>query len=157
MEVEYIRLSRNRINSIADNTFENLKKLKTLWLQENNLETLSAGTFLGLESLTSLRLDGNQLMMLPADVFSHLPRPLKFGLFNLDHNRTTDNPLICDAGLCWLKQEELEGNIDWPNVFVCLHTCNFYRYSPRCTDGIDWDVWSCDDREGLSLTLAYLY
>ena len=117
MNVENINLFGNRINSIEDNTFANLKNLKTLWLEENDLETLSPGAFFGLDSLTYLRLDGNRLMMLQEDVFNRLSRQLRLGVYNLRYNRTKDNPLKCDADLCWLKKEELNGNVTWASVY----------------------------------------
>ena len=156
VEVEDISMSNNKINSIQDNTFANLTKLIALSLAENNLESLSAGVFFGLESLNRLYLSGNHLTMLPADVFNHLPRPLQLGLFNRHDNRSTDNPLNCNPGLCWLKQEELQGIITWVNVYR-LPQGN-YPFLPRCSNEIDWDTWSCDHENdrGLSFTLLYL-
>ena len=138
--VEELWVNYNRINTIEDNTFANLKKLRIIWLDNNHLDTLTPGMFAGLDSLEHLTLELNSLTKLPADVFSHLPRPLTLGLQDAVFHRTPDNELQCDAELCWLKQEELQGNITW--YIYCKYPS--YPYKPRCADGIVWDTWICD-------------
>ena len=108
----------------------------SLQLSGNDLETLNEGMFYGLSSLRVLYLEGNDLKHLPVDVFTHLPRPLKLELHKDRQNLRKYNPLQCDADLCWLRQEELQGSITWYSRFS-LHKL-------RCANGIDWDSWDCD-------------
>ena len=117
-----LEIQSNNISSIEDNTFLNLNKLEALFLLNNNLKTLSSRVFCGLTSLNALHLELNHLSTLPADVFSHLPRPLTLGLI-FHPNDTLYNLLKCDSQLCWLKQEELQGNITWKISFV-VSKCN---------------------------------
>ena len=140
LAVEELLVGSNIINTIEDNTFVNLKKLRLLWLDNNRLKILSPGTFSGLESLEHLTLEFNHLTTLPADVFSHLPRPLSLGLQDAVHCRMPDNLPHCDAALCWLKQEELNGTITW-----YFHgDYPLFPYKPRCRNGINWDTWKCE-------------
>ena len=101
----------------------------------NHLVTLNRDTFFGLDSLKELYLSGNNLTRLPADVFNHLPRPFQLTQHYPWAGNTTDNPVPCDTGLCWLKHEEQQGTITWRHRV----------YKPRCANGIDWDTWSCNE------------
>ena len=80
--------------------------------------------FSGLESLEALHLTYSHLTTLPADVFSHLPRPLELGL--------QGNQRQCNAAVCWVKQEELQGTIT-------------IQHKPICANGVEWDSWTCDE------------
>ena len=137
--IHALLLNNNGINSIEDGTFVTLKTLQILWLHGNELEALRPRMFFGLESLETLCLDFNYLTTLPEDVFTYLPRPLEIALYDFIHYRIDYNHLQCDADLCWLKMEELEGTITWheqPRRPI---------YKPRCGNGVDWDNWTCDD------------
>ena len=139
MAIQRLEIQSNNLSSIEDNTFLNLNKLEALFLLNNNLKTLSSSVFCGLTSLNALHLELNHLSTLPADVFSHLPRPLILGL-TFHPNDTLYNLLKCDSQLCWLKQEELQGNITWKTWFVVS--------KPRCADGTNWDSWTYQDTGG---------
>ena len=141
-------VSHNGINTIDDGTFANLKTLEVLFMNQNDLETLRLGIFFGLVSLKNLYLDRNRLTTLSADVFRHLSRPLKLTLHNKVANLTTDNPLKCDVRLCWLKQEELQGNITWS--YYDTDSSPDRPFKPRCTDGIDWETFTCLEKGDVS-------
>ena len=151
LAVEELLVGSNIINTIEDYTFVNLKKLRLLWLDNNRLNALSPGTFSGLESLEHLTLEFNHLTTLPADVFSHLPRPLSLGLQDAVHRQTPDNLLQCDAALCQLKQEELNGTITW-----YFHgDYPLFPYKPKCRNGIEWDTWNCDGNVSFIVLLIW--
>ena len=152
MVVEELLISSNIINNIEDNAFTNFKKLRLLWLDNNKLKLLSPGTFSGLETLENLTLEFNHLTSLLADMFSHLPRPLSLGLQDAAYHRTPDNLLQCDAALCWLKQEELNGTITW-----YFHgDYPLFPYKPRCRNGINWDTMKCEGNIGNILFIVLI-
>ncbi|KAF7281968.1 hypothetical protein GWI33_003760 [Rhynchophorus ferrugineus] len=70
--LDYLDLSRNDITILPDETFENLKTLKTLLLWENSIEQLSNNTFIGLGHLETLRLDNNNISVLPKGLLIYL-------------------------------------------------------------------------------------
>ena len=125
VSLEYLEIHFNIISFIEDNTFANLMRLKELNLAVNRLESLGPGIFCGLDSLSWLDLRENRLTTLPVDVFNHLPHPLQLKLNN--------NSLQCDAALCWLRQEELNGTITW------------YPFGgrPICANEVSWEKWRC--------------
>ena len=92
---------------------------------------MSSGMLSGLDSLETLNLAEHLLTTLPGDAFKHLPRPLTIGL--------GDSPLQCDAALCWLRQEELQGTIVW------------HDSQPICGNEIEWGNWSCDETGNMAL------
>ena len=104
----------------------------------NRLESLSLGMFCGLESIEKLKLAGNYLTSLPEDVFRHLPRPLDL---EIQDTSVSSPPFLCDAALCWLKQEEMNGTIAW------LYTPppRSRPTSPRCANGLNWDTMNCNE------------
>ena len=128
---------KNQISEIEPGTFTGLDSLTYLRLWGNSISELEARTFCGLESIEELLLDINVLTSLPQDVFIHLPRPLILGLYR--------NPLQCDAALCWLRQEELNGTITW------YREENGYTSKPVCANGVNWDNWSCSQTGDVSL------
>ena len=140
--IRSLYLQNNAITSISDKTFENLNNLTTLWLSNNDLTQLNPGALSGLESLETLRLEGNQLTELSSDVLKQLPRPLYLSMHDVQTTRASDNPLVCDSHLCWLRKEDLEGEIIW---FVHVGVAGErYQYSPRCADGTtDFTTWNC--------------
>ena len=126
MALEYLELQFNIITFIEDNTFANLMRLNELNLAVNRLESLTPGIILWLRfSRVAEFWQKNRLTTLPADVFNHLPRPLELDI--------SFNPMQCDAALCWLKQEELNGTITW----------NPFGRRPTCANEVSWETWSC--------------
>ena len=144
--IHALSVNHNRMHTIEDGTFANLKALEFLFMERNDLDTLRPGIFFGLVSLKTLYLDRNHLTTLSADVFHHLSRPLKLTLYNNVLHLTTDNPLKCDVHLCWLRQEELQGNITWSYYGSSRER----PFKPRCTDGIDWETWTCREKGDVS-------
>ena len=134
----HLDLSRNQITDIEPGAFNGLISVRRidlghnrmkmiLGLSQNSLTILPTDELNRLQSLKELELSYNRLTTLPADVFSHIPRPLELAVHN--------NPLICDAALCWLKQEELQGTITGTSAFASLKT--------PCANGVDWETWVC--------------
>ena len=136
--LEYLFLSNNPLNTLRADMFQGLVGLKQIWLTGIGLETISPSVFSGLPYLDFINLAGNQLTRLSADVFSHLPRPLTLGLHLGWLSIGPENPLRCDADLCWLKQEELQGTVSWYSI------APFFSFEPRCADGVDWNTWTCN-------------
>ena len=116
--------------------FAALESLNHLDLSENGLSNLSSQMFTGLIPLRSLYLDGNKLSTVSSDAFSHLYRPLSLRLSNSAVPAARRNPLQCDDGLCWLKNEENDGKIKFSSDYKLL-----------CTTGGSWDNLSCEEGE----------
>ena len=161
--IKLLRISGNQISEIEQESFCGLRNLVELHLSENKLSILRADMFQGLVALTELYisynriksvqyntnmepfieltylqaidLEGNHLEHLPADVFRHLSRPLTLGV--------ESNPLKCDADLCWLKEEELQGGTEWYRGHARYH-----ESKPACNGDKNWDLWNCNDTAG---------
>ena len=116
-------------------------------LSSNQFVTLQTTIFSGLRSLDELNLAGNRLTTLLADVFSHLSRPLELTLFDFRIIGEQDNIFVCDAALCWLKQEEHLGSITWGSVHIGYE---LYFFKPICSDGRGWDNWICNETGGFA-------
>ncbi|MBA7702435.1 hypothetical protein ES703_111203 [subsurface metagenome] len=74
--LEQLSLGGNRLTSQSfespDTAFNNLKKLKGLWLEYNPLTTIPAGWFDNLESLEDLEFFNSTLESLPPGIFDNL-------------------------------------------------------------------------------------
>ncbi|KAG8232838.1 hypothetical protein J437_LFUL010946 [Ladona fulva] len=68
-----VRLSRNRLVSLDEETFSGLSELQTLVLSGNGLRSLSSDTFHNLPSLLTLLLSDNRISSFSPRTFSHLP------------------------------------------------------------------------------------
>ncbi len=93
-----LKLDGNKLVSIGPNVFNGLDSLSILKLGENELVSLGNNAFNGLTALKELDLQITSLTTLPWIAFgtehgSHL----KVGLHAV--------PLVCNASLCWVKQE----------------------------------------------------
>ena len=122
--LQNLRLGNNQLTALNRGMFQGLVGLKELTLNSNSLSTLHNNVFFHVHSIQDLSLEKNNLTRLPEVVFKNPTRPFKL----LVHA----NPLQCDSHLCWLKLEELQGNITWPYL------------RPRCANGIDWSSWRCN-------------
>ena len=134
-QCEELDLYGNTISVIENGSFNALGNLKKLWLDNNKLSELRSDMFLGLSSLQKLWLERNRLTTLNSDVLESLPRPLFLSLGN-SYDNFSDNSFRCDAKLCWLKWEEIDGSIKW-------NTYDGREYKPECSDGTNWDTLNC--------------
>ncbi|CAG5106199.1 Similar to Tlr13: Toll-like receptor 13 (Mus musculus) [Cotesia congregata] len=69
--LQYLDISRNKIEKIEDGTFKNLSKLITLYLNNNYLSSLP--DFSGLTHIKKLDLSNNYLSPISATAFDYLP------------------------------------------------------------------------------------
>ena len=111
--LDLLKLHFNELDEVEPGSFCGLNALRVLYLSVNRLKFLSADAFSGLDSLKRIYLQANHFTMLQAETFNNLPRPLDLGLHDHNNDRPIDNPLQCDAQICWLKQEERLGNISF--------------------------------------------
>ncbi len=132
----FLDLSSNEISVIEDMAFENMAWLEHLKLEENKLTCLTPDTFTGLTTLHTLGLHDNPLSVIVADTFSSMSTPLTL---SLSDPRLSTSVLKCNSDLCWLKQEELEGNIKWyKDPFQ-----QYLVFKPRCAGWVNWKTWRC--------------
>ena len=68
-EIETLYLNDNNLTSIDDTHFLGLRQLTSLWLQNNMISTISQGAFYDLESLLTLNLSTNSIRTLNLDIF----------------------------------------------------------------------------------------
>ena len=121
-KIQVMHLGDGKLTELNSGMFEGAESVQDLWLDNNDIATIDEDTFINLKNLTRLHLYINNLMILPQQIFNG---PLELLIDN--------NPLICDAALCWLKQEELNRNVIFTRDFV----------KPRCANGVNWDTWVC--------------
>ena len=127
LSLRTLSLAGNGIRNLPTAAFSPLANLETLYLHGNELTGVLGSTWLGLTSLTRLYLNQNQISDIYRYSFATLP---KLNYVNLAYNNLTmlgpdafpleapvdspavakpltlllhDNPLMCDAHLCWLK------------------------------------------------------
>ena len=118
LSLHTLSLAGNGIRTLPTAAFSPLANLKTLYLYGNDLTRVLGSTWLGLTSLTRLYLNHNRISDIYRYSFATLP---KLSYANLAYNNLTilgpdaftlvdhftlllhDNPLVCDAHLCWLK------------------------------------------------------
>ena len=136
----HVFLGANRLAEVRADIFQGLEEVQELSIARNVIEFVADDSFSNLKKLTKLNLAGNNLSSLSADVLSHLQRPLELGLFDPFFDPTPHHMMNCDADLCWLKQEELQGTITW----ITHTTPAEISFKPLCAGGLDWDTWTCD-------------
>lgn len=71
-KLQILDLSRNKISSVAENSFVNLVNLTELHLSYNEIRNLSGYTFSALKNLKLLTLKGNRLQVLSDDIYANL-------------------------------------------------------------------------------------
>ena len=149
-QARVVDLSLNEIRHIRDGAFQHLTVCEELYLSDNALTEVRAGMWEGLSSLTKLYLNENQISMIGVGAFNTLTSlevlylesnqlvTLEEGLFNTPLRtslelRLDENPLQCDARMCWIKQAERVGHIMW-------FTWSGHG-SPQCKNqpGFHWD------------------
>ena len=105
--------------------WQGLHSLKQLRLWHNLISFIEPGSFESLIQLEGLYLHNNRLTTLEQNVFGiFIPEKL-----TLIHS---NNPLVCDSRMCWIKQGEEEGQLTLYEVG---------GQKPSCEDfpGIPWD------------------
>lgn len=65
-----IYLRNNKINELADGTFNNLRNLTTVDLSFNNIMSIRPGTFINAMNIRTLSLKGNQLSAFKGEIFN---------------------------------------------------------------------------------------
>lgn len=90
-DVHHLLLARNRLQVLRPGTFEHLKQLRSLDLQQNLISRVEDGAFSGLDQLTTLLLQHNRLHTLNEEALITLPR--------LRYLRIYSNPWLCDCQL----------------------------------------------------------
>ena len=127
LSLRTLSLAGNGIRNLPTAAFSLLANLETLYFHGNELTGVLGNTWLGLTSLIRLYLNQNQISDIYRYSFATLP---KLNYVNLAYNNLTmlgpdafpleapvdspavakpltlllhDNPLMCDAHLCWLK------------------------------------------------------
>ena len=148
--LEILRLSDNMINSVKAGTFEEVTQLKELYGMRNSLDRVSFNTFRGLNSTKGIGiyLGNNSLTTIPFDPFGKTPRPITLDI--------SGNPLNCDSGLCWLKQEVETGCIKWLQKTEENQRLPVgHVFKPTCADGTNWDEITWDCRRGKIVRLEF--
>ena len=147
-----LNLIVNRIHRIQRGAFKSLKNLGVLNLGTNHLTDIHGYMWEGLNSLTSLMLSENGIQVLPPGSLSNLPKLQR--LFLSINNLTTlsldmfdpglypgseghpatleitmyDNPLQCDARLCWTKDAAREGWLRLVYTYWCENYQQYWEY-----------------------------
>lgn len=83
-------LEKNQIESIASNSFEDLRQLKYLELAGNQIKTIDPQWFVSLSNLEKLLLNENKIEHLDENVFDNLPNLVTI---LLDNNQLKTIPL----------------------------------------------------------------
>ena len=149
-----LRLDENKITTIPDAVFSNLRELQTLRLDGNLLKVIRASMWKGLSFLIKLHLNDNRIFTIEPGAFTSLPQlsdlwlhgnelvTLNESAFN-QLNLTLSlygNPLECDRHLCWLKEGENKGWLKW-HIESKLPELTFIAYKPYCANApnTEWD------------------
>jgi len=105
--VETIFLDNNKLKSIMPDTFSNLASLEKIHLSENQLTHLQENTFKDLPNLTTIGLANNKIETIELNTFNHLP---KLDIIYLENNQLKDiDPEVFD-NLPMLKSITLKMN-----------------------------------------------
>ena len=101
--LETLSLRGNHIETIYENTFIFLNRIRSLDLSENKLTTVTPRQVHGMErSLREIFLESNQIVTIDECTFNQFSQ---LRLINV-----TMNPLICDCRLRWLRERMNENN-----------------------------------------------
>ncbi|KAI5638062.1 leucine rich repeat domain-containing protein [Phthorimaea operculella] len=106
-KLERLHLSNGLISEFAPETFQNLKKLRTLDLHGNRLANLKRNQFKGLRDTEVLDISYNNITKLDG---SHIGDLTKLGWCNVSYNQISDMPRGMFARNTVLKVLHLNGN-----------------------------------------------
>ena len=147
-----LNLMANLIGRVERGAFRFMKNLRVLNLGTNLLVGIRGDMWVGLSSLVSLRLSENGIQRLPPGSLSNLPhlKRLFLSLNNLTtlsldmldsslypdsggHPETLEitmyeNPLECDARLCWTKDAAREGWLRMVYTYWCENYQQYWEY-----------------------------
>ncbi|XP_049266792.1 protein toll [Rhipicephalus sanguineus] len=145
-QLEYLGASYNAISRLEVGEFGNDAALVAIRLEENNITDVQHA-FVGATSLRSLTLAGNGVRLLRRSDFA----PELSGVAVV---RITNNPLICDCRLAWLREED--SDIQMRGIATCakpqrlkgkplgiLAKEDFLRWEDECEPGCH-----CECHEG---------
>lgn len=102
--LEKLNLGHNKLNTVADGLFYNMKNLVTLNLDSNKVVTISKGAFQGLDQLENLDLSYNQLDTIEKDTFLPLDRLRVLDLRNENGKSTTGKFTLTVDSVSGLKR-----------------------------------------------------
>ena len=97
----------SNLSSLQEDDFDNLSKLKDLYLENNSLSSLPANIFNNLSSVTTIALNGNSLGSLPGGIFNGLSA---LSTLNLHNNNLSSLPEGVFNGLSALRVLNLSDN-----------------------------------------------
>ncbi len=121
-------LSNNDLSFLTRYMLAGLSNLEELYVNNNQIIRIERGALDDLTSLKVLKLHGNKMRQLSQELFKRIPKSLKL---NITMSSPDDSHVwSCDA-LCWLRREELAGNITW------WHGA---KYAPRCESRAPWEA-----------------
>ena len=129
-----LSLNNNDLITIQYNTFPGLTNLEVLDLSANKISQIEDSALTGLWSLKKLWLFENDLETLKSRVLNGVPRPLEIALSDAT-SPDAKATWKCNT-LCWLKHEELAGDITFRELYN-------YKFYPRCVEDIDWEDLQC--------------
>lgn len=159
-ETTLLDLRFNKIKNIPPGSFEHLKKLETLLINNNELEEIREGAFRGVHELRYLYLYRNKIHHIDPKTFKHLHKleqlflhgnkleRLPRGLFTynkrLKRLRLDSNALICDCELIWLAQMLKDNHARTQAIATCDYPGRLKGISLM---SINTDEFDCDTRQ----------
>lgn len=102
--LDKLNLGHNKINTVPDGLFFNMKGLVTLNLDSNKITTISKGAFQGLDKLENLDLSYNQLDTIEKDTFLSLVTLRVIDLRNQDGKATSGKFTLTVDSVSGLKR-----------------------------------------------------
>ena len=158
----YLTLSYNKIHTVHPQAFVGAN-IPRLSMDNNDLTEINTGSFTDISSLTELDVSSNKLHTLEPDIFPSGLSELKVKMH--DNDLTTfpstvfsgslptkltltlsDNPLVCDSSMCWLKEGEEEERITYDG-----------QGTPSCTNyQTEWANIDLDCKTGIIFFLFFL-
>ena len=110
-KLETLYLGGNELTKLRGDMWLGLLSLSGLYLENNRIVTIDQRTFVKLRNLSSLNLDNNQMTSLNGDIFNLKGHPSTLKLW------FGDNPMNCDCRMCWLKEAEEQGWVEFQYGF----------------------------------------
>ena len=108
--LEELEIDRNNISDIRPDMWGGLGSLRELDLENNGIKTLQSGAFNSLQNLNSLNLEDNSMTEFTEDVLNLTKAMNGQGTLKLV---VRGNPFHCDEKLCWLKDAQAQGRVQF--------------------------------------------